>query len=260
MDRTKQPKVLFFDIEINPNLCYTWGLGKQWVGYENIHKERQITVICWKWAGEKQIRSLCFNLDKHDLSKRDDDADKNLLEIFRKEYEKADVAVGHNAIKFDIGTIRSRLIKHGLKDIAPVILDDTYLASLSLRFNSHKLDYLSQYLDIGRKAPHEYSLWKRVMAGDRRALRDMVKYCKQDVVLLEKVYEKLKPFIRSKLNRAVFHTDDRRCPSCGETRLIKNGYRMNASGNKKIRLKCIGCGKHCLKGTTKGYPHDAPKT
>jgi uncharacterized protein YprB with RNaseH-like and TPR domain len=251
-----QPRILYFDIETSPNLCFTWGLGKQYVGYENIHKERQVTVVCWKWSDETQVRSLSFNLDKHDLSRQDDNADKELLKIFSAVYQRADLAVGHNGIKFDIATIRARLVKHGLPDIAPIVVDDTYLASKGIRFNSHKLDYLAQYLGIGKKAPHDYSLWKRVMGGDRTALNATESYCKQDVLLLEKIYKRMKPYTKSKLNRAVFLEKSDACPSCGKQELQSAGVRCTVSGGRFSRYRCQACGHYSQRRVRKGggYP------
>lgn len=255
----KKPRILFLDIETTPNLMFMWRLGKQYATYDNIHKERKVSCICYKWAGEKKIHSLEMNMLLHDLTKHDDEADKKMLESFCKVYQDADLAVAHNGIKFDISFIRSRLVKYKLPDIAPVVLDDTYLASKGIGFNSHKLDYLSQYLGIGKKSPHPYQLWVDVMRGSDEALIKTVDYCKQDVRLLEKVYEKLLPYIKTKLNRAVFSRDRKLCPSCGVDALISKGNRVTLALGTRKRMQCSSCGKCCTIGSTplidsKEYP------
>ncbi len=249
--QNNKPKILYFDCETSPNLTFVWRLGKQYVGMDQIHKERKVTCICYKWAGEKTIHSLQMNLSKHDLGKKDDDADRQMLVDFCKVYAQADLTVAQNGIKFDIAFIRSRLVKFGLPDIKPVILDDTYLASKGIGFNSHKLDYLAQHFGLGKKASHPYSLWVDVMGGSQKALTDTVKYCKQDVNLLEKVYNNLLPYIKSKLNRATFAQDIKICPSCGVDALVKNGHSMSVTGIKRVVLCCKACGKHCTSGTGK---------
>lgn len=245
----KNPKILFFDIETTPNLVFTWRLGKQYVTMDNIHKERKISCICYKWQGEKQVHSLQMDMSLHDLTKHDDDADYQMLREFCKVYQEADLAVGHNAIKFDIGFIRSRLVKYKIGDIAPIIVDDTYLATKGISFNSHKLDYLSQYLGVGKKAPHPYELWRNVMRGDKKALTDTVSYCKQDVRLLESVYDKLLPYMKSKLNRAAFTEDKTACPSCGEDALIGRGKTITVTWGVRQRMSCQKCGKWCTTGS-----------
>ena len=235
------PKTLLFDIETLPNLCFTWGVGKQYVGYENIHKERKIACICYKWLGEAPIYSLAMDMSLHNLNKRDDDADRKLLADFAIVYRRADLAVGHNSIAFDKAIIRSRLVKYKMPDITPVIMDDTYIQTKGIGFTSHKLDYISQYLGLGEKKPHPYKLWKDVMGGSKQALLDMVDYCKGDVRLEERVYKWLLPYMSSKFNRAVFAGDPTMCPSCGEKRLRKEGTRSLLGGLKQ-KWVCMSCG------------------
>lgn len=255
----KKPRILFFDIEVSPNLVFVWRLGKQYVTMENVHKERKVTCICYKWGGEDKIHSLKMTMGLHDLTKHDDNADAAMLAEFCEAYKQADLAVGHNAVKFDISLIRSRLVKYGLPDIAPIIVDDTYLASKGIGFNSHKLDYLSQYLGIGKKAAHPYQLWVDVMRGSTKALTDTVEYCKQDVRLLEKVYNKLLPYIQTKLNRAAFSENNKACPSCGKESLVCRGQRITISRGIRQAKQCMNCGKYCSTGTrsltdSKSYP------
>jgi uncharacterized protein YprB with RNaseH-like and TPR domain len=242
----KKPRILFFDIESTPNLAFIWGLGKQHVGYEQIAKERKISCISYKFSDEKEVKSLKMNMDQHDINLYDDEADKEMLIEFSKIYATADLAVAHNGISFDIGTIRARLLKHGLTDITPIVFDDTYIKSKSLRTNSHKLDYLSRYLNIGTKAAHPYSLWTRIMLGDKKALKETVKYCEQDVKLLEKVYNKLLPFFKSNLSRAVFGEDPTKCANCGG-KLQKNGFKLTHSV-KRQRFQCSKCGRYHIGG------------
>jgi len=239
----KKPRILLFDCEVSPNLVFAWRLGKQYVTIENIHKERKVTCICYKWGGEKKIHSLEMDMSLHDLTKHDDHADEKMLKEFCKVYQEADLAVAHNGIKFDISFIRSRVVKYGLPDVAPVVLDDTYLSSKGIGFNSHKLDYLSQYLGIGKKSPHPYQLWVDVMRGSDEALIKTVDYCKQDVRLLEKVYDKLLPYIKTKLNRAVFARNSDLCPSCGVAALVSKGVRTTIALGIRQRMQCSSCGK-----------------
>jgi DNA polymerase III epsilon subunit-like protein len=167
-----------------------------------------------------------------------------MLSKFSKVYEQADLAVAHNGIKFDVGTIRARLVKHGLKDIRPVVVDDTYIQSVSLGFNCHKLDYLANYLGLGQKAPHSYELWTKVMRNSHGALKEMVRYCIVDVLLLERVYRRLLPYIKTKVNRAVFHNDASMCPSCESTMVGKHKKKLCAGNVIKQQYQCKSCGKY----------------
>ena len=54
----------------------------------------------------------------------------------------------------------------------------------------------------------------------------MVKYCKQDVVLLEKVYTKMLPYINSHPNLSIFSADLVNmpvCKKCGSPNIVRNG-------------------------------------
>jgi predicted PolB exonuclease-like 3'-5' exonuclease len=243
-----KPKILFFDIETTPNLVFTWGVGKSYVTHESIFKERKISCICYKWADEKIVHSLKMDIKKHLINDYDDDADKKLLEQFLEVYKKADLAVAHNGDHFDIATIKARLVKYGLPSLTPTLLDDSYLQSKKIRFNSHRLDYLGQYLGVGRKTSTSYGLWLDVMHGSKKALTDTVNYCKQDVILLEKVYKKLKPHINSKLNMGLFHPAELVCKSCGSSNLRKDGLRYNATTAKQ-QYECADCYSKSVLGT-----------
>lgn len=244
----KEPKVLFFDIETTPNLAFVWEPGKQYVNYDNLYKERKISCICYKWAGQKTVHSLTMDLSKHNINSYDDNADEKMLKKFSEIYAEADLVVGHNALRFDVAHIKARLVKYRLPDLTPVILDDTYLSSRHIGFNSHRLDYLGRYLGEGRKTSHNYSLWVRVMNGDRNALKSTVTYCKQDVKLLERLYDRLRPYIKSKLNRAAFSGTTGCCPSCGNNSLIGKGVRFTSSLGLRQRLLCMSCGKNFTTG------------
>jgi hypothetical protein len=70
----------------------------------------------------------------------------------------------------------------------------------------------------------------------------MKKYNIQDVVLLEKVYNKLSPWMKSypKLIDPKGDDPERVCNSCGK-QMIKNGIRRCVD-YAYVRLYCSGCG------------------
>ena len=73
----------------------------------------------------------------------------------------------------------------------------------------------------------------------------MVKYCKQDVALLEKVYNELKKQTEPKMHYGVIFGQDRStCPECGSDDLTKAKGRTTATGLRKIQYKCNTCGSY----------------
>jgi len=255
---SKTPNILFLDIESTFNIAGIWGIGKVHLTFENILKEREVSVIGWAWNDEK-VQAEHFNLHKFNLSKYDDDADKALLEKAIKLIEQADLVVAHNGKYFDVSVMRSRLAKHNLPDFAPVLIDDTYDQTKGIAFNSHKLDYLGRYLGEGRKIEHGLDLWIGVIKKEKEALEKQTRYCMGDVELLRRIYKRLQPYTKSTLNRAIFDGTVRTCPHCGkEGMLVHRGYRHTSAGKFK-KFQCNNCRKYCTVGKNEivkpgGYP------
>lgn len=230
-------KRLFFDCETSPNVGYFWTAGfKLNITYENIIKERAIICICYKWEDEKEVNYLTWD------SKQ---CDKKMLSAFIKVANQADEMVGHNGDKFDLAWIRTRCLFHGIEMFPAYVTVDTLKISRSkFRFNSNKLDYIGKFLGIGKKIHTDFSLWKDIMNKSQSAMDKMVKYCKQDVILLERVYKALRNHIAPKTHFGVIFNQDRgSCPECGSDEIVKNNKRILASGLVKIQYRCKTCGK-----------------
>lgn len=236
--RTKRRR-LYFDIEVSANIGFFWTSGfKLNIGTENIIKERSVICICYKWEDDKETHFLTWDKKQ---------CDKKMLQAFVKVANEADELVGHNGDKFDLAWIRTRCLFHGI-DMFPnyVTIDTLKVARSKFKFNSNKLNYIAQYLGIGSKIKTEFDLWKDIaLKNCPVAMAKMVKYCKMDVILLEKVHKKLNNHIASKTHYGVIFGEDRgSCPECGSDDLVKNNKRTLASGLVKIQLRCNNCGKY----------------
>jgi DNA polymerase elongation subunit (family B) len=238
MTTTTKRKRLFFDIETSPNIGFFWTAGfKLNITTDSIIKERAIICICYKWEEEKETHALYWD------SKQ---SDKKMLETFIKVANEADELVGHNGDKFDLAWIRTRCLFHRI-DMFPnyVTIDTLKVARSKFKFNSNRLNYIAQYLGIGQKIKTEYDLWKNIVLNkDKEAMDKMIKYCKMDVVLLEKVFKELSNHIPPKTHYGVAFGGDRgSCPECGSDELVKYNRRIMASGLVKIQYKCKTCNK-----------------
>lgn len=237
----KTPKILFIDIETSPNIVYSWVVGRKInLNYENIIEERKIICVAWKWNTEKQIHSISW--DRLTFSNND----KHILQVITPIINEADLIVAHNGDSYDIRFINSRLIFHGMKPIHHGRTEDTLKQIRNtFYFNSNKLDYVGQYLGLGKKVKVDFNLWKNVINGSIPDLYKMIKYCKEDVKLLEKLYNKIAPFVNQRMNKAlVMHNIKDGCPSCGSSSqyLKQKGYRYNPRSVKK-KYVCSKCGK-----------------
>src|SRR5205814_8063890 len=124
---------------------------------------------------------------------------------------------GHNGDKFDLAWIRTRCLLHGIEMFPDYTTIDTLKISRSkFRFNSNRLNYIGKYLGIGQKIHTDFNLWKDVLLkSDVKALDKMVKYCKNDVVLLEKIFGKLYKHTPNRTHYGVVYGHDRgSCPEC----------------------------------------------
>lgn len=235
MLRTKR-KRLYFDIETSCNIVFSWNVGhKINIDYSNIIKERAIICICYKWEDDKQVYGLTWDEDQND---------KAMLEKFIEVANQADELVGHNGDKFDLAWIRTRCLFHQIQMFPKYVTIDTLKVSRSkFRFNSNRLDYIAKYLGIGHKIKTDFNLWKNILLNkDKKSLDYMIKYCKMDVVLLEKVHKKLSTHIDRKSHYGVIFGQDRgSCPECGSENLIISKKRMTATGLKKIQYQCKVC-------------------
>jgi uncharacterized protein YprB with RNaseH-like and TPR domain len=232
-------KRMFFDIETSPNVALTWRAGyKITIDFKNIVKERAIICICWKWEGQKAVHSVTWDKDQDD---------KAALSTFLKELAKADEAIAHNGDRFDIKWVRTRALIHGL-EMGPNIqtIDTLTKVRKYFYFNSNRLDYVAQFLGVGKKTEGtSFDLWKKVtLDNDLTALKKMVRYCKNDVVILEKVYDKLKTYIDHSFNYATLSGGERwQCPECGSKEVVCNKTRTTKYGLLKREMKCKGCNK-----------------
>lgn len=231
-------KRLFFDIEVSPNIVFSWNVGYEVnLGYQNIIKERAVICICYKYEGNPKVYSLSWN--KGD--------DKEMLKKFAVILNTADEVIGHNGDKFDIKWVRTRCVYHGIS-ITPYIksIDTLKESRGKFKFNSNKLDYIAQFLGLGKKLETNYDLWKDiVLKNSKKALNTMVTYCKQDVLLLEQVFQKINSYIPVKTNAASqFSRSAITCPECLCEETVINKHRISAAGTRTTVLQCKGCHKY----------------
>lgn len=186
-EKNRPKRRLFFDLEVSANIVFSWRIGRDIdLSPDNIIQERAIICACYKWEGEDKVHSL----------KWEKGCDKDLLIRFSKIVDSADEIIGQNSDRFDIKWLRARCIYHGIP-ISPKFnsIDTLKMARAGFNFNSNKLDYMGQFLGVGKKIHTEYDLWKKIMMNNcTDSMKKMVTYCQQDVLLLEKVYNKLQPY------------------------------------------------------------------
>lgn len=233
------PKILIYDIETSLQPVAVFDLiGNDYINHDNILGNRHLISMCWKWLGEKTVHSVSL-LDDPKRFAKDPHDDLHVVKVAHDVMSKADVIVAHYGDQFDKKYIDTRILFHGLSALPPIpSIDTKKVASAKFRFNSNKLDYIGQFLGLGKKIKTDHQLWLDIMQGSKKALREMVAYNKQDVVLLEKVFLKLMPFMPNYVNRELFGLGG--CPRCGSSKIQSRGLHKAISRVYR-RWQCQAC-------------------
>lgn len=224
-------KILLYDIETTPNLSYTWAKYQQDViAFKN---EWELLSFSYKWLGEKEIYAVG----------RDNFTEEALTLRLHQLFDEADVLIAHNGDKFDQKKVNAKFLEYGLNPPAPYKSVDTLkIAKRYFKLNSNKLDDIGALLGVGRKVQTGgFSLWLGCMENDPKAWVKMLRYNKQDVILLEKIYKKLLPWIDNHPALNVIGSRPQSCPKCGHSKLEARGWAVTKVA-KRRRYQCKGCG------------------
>lgn len=227
---------LLLDIETSPSLGWVW--QKYETDVIEFKKEWYILSFSVKWLGSNKTE--VFTLADFTDFEKDITSDKNLCKKLWEYLDQCAICVGHNLDKFDLRKINARFIANGIKPPSPYKTIDTLkIAKKYFSFNSNKLNDLGITLGLGKKIETGgFQLWKDCMDGDKKAFKRMATYNKNDVVLLEKVYLKLRPF-------ATNHPNTRTeggcaCDTCGSSNIQYRGFNYSKMG-KSQRWQCLDC-------------------
>lgn len=231
-------KILHWDVETMPNMAAVWGKYEQDVlWYE---QEGYMFCYAYKWGNEK--RTHVVGLDDFKGFKKNPRDDKALIASLFKLFEEADVLVAHNGDSFDMKVANARFLIHGFSKPSPSKTVDTLkVARRNFKLNSNKLDDLGRVLGVGRKErTGGVDLWYDVYHHDPKAIKKMKSYNKQDVVLLEKVYLKLLPWITNHPHVGFYDGKLEACSNCGSSNLQKRGVERTKTSVYQ-RVWCIDC-------------------
>lgn len=232
--------MLFLDIETKANKAAVWGLWGQNIGINQIIEPGRTICAAWKWQGKKGVEFASewgYAVFGDSFTGYPD-----FLRALHRVLDEADIVVTYNGKKFDIPTLYREFVLHGLKPPSPFHHIDLYqTVRRQFRFASNKLDFICQQLGLGAKTHHKgMDLWNEVEAGCPKAQRTMERYNKQDVVLLEKLYNHIKPWIKNHPSIALLEEKQGIvCPTCGSDDIEFRGYRYT----KTRRYRRFVCGE-----------------
>ena len=226
----KEPKILFFDIETAPHTALVWG------------KYEQNALSFVEYGGMLSFAYAWNNGPVHCITRQGQKSDKTLSLALARLFNEADIVVAHNGVQFDVKRTNTQLIKNGAAPHkTPPSIDTLKVARRHFSFVGNSLSDLVAFLGLGKKAGSQpISMWIGCMSGDVTEWNKMVRYNKQDVVLLRKIYKQFKPWIT---NHPTFvKLQNGACQSCSGQNLQKRGVRIMASGKPRQTYQCKDCG------------------
>jgi DNA-directed RNA polymerase subunit RPC12/RpoP len=235
------------DIETTPNLAHVWQLwGQQHIGLNQLMESSELLCAAYKWHGDPRTNfivgpsyeDIAYQVLPYDI------ANGRLSDLFNA-VELADAVITYNGKKFDIPRLNSAFIENGFDVPAPYQQIDLYqTVKRVFGWPSMKLNYVAGKLLGENKVKHEgHDLWVKCMAGDPEAWARMREYNMQDVVITEKLYDKLLPWIPNHPN-VLLYTDDPSgiaCTYCGSLSYQRRGPRQLATGIYQ-QYRCNDCG------------------
>lgn len=216
-------KILLIDVENSRIKVDIWDTGKQYVRYDQVCADRYIICWCAKWLYSSEIFGDCVT-PKESINRNDKRIIKTAWDIM----DEADIIIGHNVKNFDIPKLNARILLNDTKGGIPPspynIVDTLITSRVNFSLISHSQDFLTKCLKLPQKLKTEQELWTRCEKGEQKALDYMYEYCSGDINGLEEVYLKLRPWVKSHPNVALYgDLEDMNCPVCGSTEIKKQG-------------------------------------
>lgn len=198
-----------------------------------------ILAIGYKWVGEKRV--YCPTILDNSKGMLDD---KALVQDFSAVFNEADYVISWYGKRYDIPFIETKLLKYRLPPLAPKYhLDIWEAARKQFKLHSNRLAAWEKFLGTpDSKTEIDYESWLKAAHGDKRAIAEVVDHCRKDVLVLEQVFERFRPWLDKEPPRALFTGDQEGCPSCGSKHVERRGTKVAATRLYK-QFHCLDCGR-----------------
>jgi hypothetical protein len=218
--------------------------------------DQDLFIICWagKWLFKQEVVSDVVT--PREARKRDG---RRVVKSIHKLLQQADCVITHNGDKFDIKELNWQFLKYDLPPVTKYQSIDTYKKSKPIfGAPSLSLESLARNLGYAGKEHTEYELWDRCEKGEIEALERMIHYNINDVFVLEDVYMRIRPWMKTHPNFGAFvdmydtlEKDENRCPRCTQ---VVNDSRYNRRWQSPAGYfyKAATC-KHCGTELRKTY-------
>jgi len=220
----RKPRVLLWDIE-------TDGLQAD-----------RIVCIGYKFLGEREVHMLKAT----DYPRDGLWCDKGLIDAFVKVFEECDYHVTWYGSRFDEPVLKTRMIAHEMLPLMPKPHVDLWKAvRYRFRLYSNRLQAWQDHLGLREdKTPVKPSVWIKARYGDAKALEYIYEHCHFDVLVLEKAFKRVRPWIDTEPARGLITGDHHGCPTCGHKKVQRRGYKVaNTRAFQQFRCMNPKCGR-----------------
>jgi hypothetical protein len=234
---SSSPKIGIVDLEVLPNICYTWGFYDQ-----NVAVNQIVSPLCFlSFAGMYLDESRVYSdiLTPDEARGRDE---KRITGASWSFLSKCDVVVGHNIINYDNKIFNTLFLKYGLPPLSYKLVDTLVIAKNNFRFQKNSLEYINKQLGIKQKLETEgFLLWSECDRGNPEYLAKMLDYNIGDVYATLDLFYQFRPYIKN-VNVSLYNSDETsQCPCCGSTELESEGAYYTTVA-KYESMRCLKCG------------------
>jgi len=160
--------------------------------------------ILLTWCIKEYGKSDIYNdlINEKDLR---GDLDKRITKSLALEIQNYDTIITYYGTKFDLSFIRSRCLYHNL-DFSPYgsikHIDVYYMVKSKLRLSRNRLETACRLLGIKGKTHLDGRYWVKALTGDKKAINYILTHNKADVIILEKLYDRIKDYTKG-TNRSI---------------------------------------------------------
>lgn len=211
-----------------------------------VKQDSYMLSFSMKWLGERRVHT--FALPDYPNFKRDKTDDSALVKEMWRAMDGADIIIAQNGDNFDLKVANTRFLVHGLPPPAACRSVDTLKWARKLfKFASNRQDNITRQLGLKRKLAHTGKhLWlacgkEASYATNLRAFKKMAQYNARDVIGLEQMYLRMRPFATNHPNLNLYHDGPARCPTCQSDDFKRKGFRYLKSTVRQAYV-CNSCG------------------
>lgn len=222
-------EILTIDIERLPGTAYAFDPKTRYIPAQNWVTRPRTVCYAFRWYGQKRIN---YHAEwSHDLAQQSWDL-----------YDRADIVITYNGIRFDNKHLKSLWFEAGLPMPRPWKDVDLFAVVKQFGWEFKSLDDVTRRLGRPGKV-HKYDIEETQAAcdGDKAARKALREYNAGDVELTEWLYDRLRGWMPNHPHLGAFG-DEKRCNQCGSEDLTNVGTTYKAVMLEYGLYRCSDCG------------------